>query len=754
MPPRRSQTIFATSWCAAALAAALAAQESPRPVHDRATPGQRGSRQEPAPVPGAEASPRQERAAVFRTRVDAIEVALQVVDGQGRPVTDLRSEEVQIFEDGRRQDLIAFTRVNVPRDVVDASSTRPRWFGPADVVSNRAVGASRIFVLILDDLHVDRRNTERVKEAARRFVERHVETGDLVSVVYTGGRPEAAQDFTRDHARVLAAIDRFIGRKLPPATIERMDQYNRLFRARGRPRFEDLRDPQDGERASHARSAMAVIEGVSSVLARVAGRRKAALVFSEGLDYDLSGLRSRGRVPGAAMGPTVLPDTAPTGGSEADAVGRLDVHSYTHDVLLSLQAALGAAARANVSLYPLDVQGGNTADSLHDLGAPVEDPALGLTAQHVNREMRDAQATLTVLAENTGGFAALTPSDYDEAFSRIVRESSDYYLVAYSPWNPAPDGAYREISVRVTRPGVRISARQGYYAPRRAVKRPFKFVASGISDETSALVMAPVPAAGLSIDAQAVAFRHDRSGKTADVFVTAHIDGRELAGASAAAGVSNTIELALIAVDSGGRLHAATGRAIDIRLDAVASDMLRNAGYRVVSRVRLGPGRYQIRQAVRERSGSRSGSIFADIEVPDFSKRPSMSGILLTSGHVATLPTSTDEETYARLPVLPSVHRAFAPDDVLAAVVEVYDAAPKGLDVVTSIRDARGVERHGQVTRVAGSELQAAGGIYHHAIQIPLKELDGDLLLTIAARPAGAATGGVSRRVAFHVARP
>ena len=163
-------------------------------------------------------------------------------------------------------------------------------------------------MLVLDDLHVDRRNT-RAREAGGAEVSSndYVEPDDLVAVVYTGVRPDAAQDFTSDRRLMLAAIDKFIGRKLPPATVERMEQYNTLFRARGAPRFEDLRDKQDGERAFNARSAMASIESISALLARVTGRRKAALVFSEGIDYDLAGLRTRGR--SAAVGPTVLAPT-------------------------------------------------------------------------------------------------------------------------------------------------------------------------------------------------------------------------------------------------------------------------------------------------------------------------------------------------------------------------------------------------------------------------------------------------------------
>jgi VWFA-related protein len=690
------------------------------------------------------------RAPVFRSRVDAIEIEMRVLDRGGTAISDLDRAEVEVLEDGRRQDILAFTRVSVPPSSQEPAGHPAASFRPSDVTSNRVADSSRLFVLILDDLHVDRRNTMQVKEAARRFVERHVQPGDLVSVVYTGVRPDAAQDFTADARLMLAAIDKFVGRKLLPATIERMDQYNMLFRARGRPAFEDLRDPQDGERAFNARSAMAAIEAVSTALARVTGRRKAALLFSQGLDYDLSTLRSQGRSAGAT-GPTVLPSTVPTGGSEVDALGRFGVHSYAHDVLLSLQSAMSAAARANVVLYPVDVQGGNTTDTLADLGAPADDPSLGLTAQHVNQEMRDAQETLTVLAANTGGFAALTPSAYDDAFARIVHESSEYYLLAYSPWNPAPDGTYRDISVRVKRPGAQVFARKGYYAPRQPVKRPVRFVGDGVSEETSALVMAPVPTAGLTLDLHAVAFKRDR--KKADVIVTAGVDGPQLTE-PVAERLSNTLELALMATDSAGRVQAATARAIDIRLDEAGTRILRSSGYLVVSRVQLPPGRYQIRQAVRERNGGRQGSVFADVEVPDFSGRMTMSGILLAARRQNPVPTAIDPETFARLALLPSVRRTFSPADELVAAADVYDTSGREMHVTTTLIEASGQERYRRVTKVSGSDFKEAGGTYRHAIEIPLGEASGEMTLVIDAAPVASPADVVTRRVGLVVNRP
>lgn len=690
----------------------------------------------------------------FRSRVDAIEIEMRVADSAGRPVTDLEASDVEVFEDGRRQQIVAFTRVSVPI-VAPSVRTEPSWLPAPDVASNRIANSSRIFVLILDDLHVDRRNSDQVKKAARRFVEDHLQPGDLASVVYTGARPEAAQDFTTDPRLLCRAIDQFVGRKLPAATVVRMEHYNQFFRARGRPQFEDLRDPYDAERAFNARAAMGSIEAVALVLARVNGRRKAAILFSEGVDYDLSGLRSRGKVGGAAAGATVLPSNAPTGGSEVDAVGRTDVHSYAEDVLLSVQTAIGAAARANVALYGVDAHGDVSA-SVADLGAPVHDPRLGLTPEHVIQETRDAQESLAMLATNTGGFVALAPSDYDEVFGRIIRESSEYYVVAYSPWNIAPDGTYRDLTVNVNRPGVQVSARRGYYAAREPEKRPFRFVAEGISEETSALIMSPVPNAGLSLELQTIARQGE--GKLADVIVTAQLDGRELSDDAPGGALTNTFEQALVAIDSGGRVHAATGRAVDVKLEGDARPLLRDSGYRIVSRVQLPPGRYQIRQALRERVTNRQGSVFADVEVPDFSKGIAMSSVLVTSIRAGAVPTSIDPETYTLLSVLPSVRRSFRSDDELIVVTEVYqNDRTRPIEVTTTLRDAADEERYRHATKVEARALRAAGGRYRHTLQVPLQRLSGRVVLSVEARQGSSARDVVTRRVPLAVipaARP
>lgn len=685
--------------------------------------------QQPAPPP------------VFRARVDAIEVEMRVVDRLDRPVIDLKANEVEVFEDGRRQQIIGFRRVSVPVDAPSKTNVSPAAGAPADVVSNRGAAASRIFVLLLDDLHVDAPNSMRVKEVARSFVDRHVQPGDLVSVVYSSGNADAAQDFTSDRGLLLAAIDKFVGRKIRSATVERMQEYNLVFRGRTAPQFEDLRDKEDGARAFNARSALGSLENICSVLARVRDRRKAMIIFSEGIEYDLSGLRSRSVVRSRRQGPA-----AATPGPELEAIGRPDLNSHASDVLLSMQSAVGSAARANVTLYPIDLHHGDVSDALAALGAPLENPDLGLTPEDVAAEMSDAQATLWLLAENTGGFATLAASNYDGVFSRIVEESSEYYLLAYSPLNVVPDGRFRAISVNVRRPDTRVSARRGYYGPRGPSKRVAHVIGPGISEETGELAMAPLPSAGLSLELNTVALRGDTK---ADVIVTVQIDGQELAPESVSA-VANTLEVALMAIDSAGRVQDAAGTAFDVRLDEQTTRIMRRAGYRSISRLRVPPGRYQIRAAVRERQGGRHGSVYGYVDVPDFSKRLGMSGVLLTSPSTGLVPTSIDAATQKRLRVMPAVRRTFPAGDRLSAALEVYNAPlSRNLHLTTTLVDGTRKEIYRRVADLDQTRVNQADGAYVHEVEIPLEKTMGELLLVIEASSGGQP---VIRRVAFSVA--
>jgi hypothetical protein len=70
----------------------------------------------------------------------------------------------------------------------------------------------------------------------------------------------------------------------------------------------------------------------------------------------------------------------------------------------------------------------------------------------------------TILTAGTGGFMVRYLDDMSQAFGRIVRDTSTYYVIGYQPDNATMDGKVRKIEVKSSVPGVKVRARKSYAA--------------------------------------------------------------------------------------------------------------------------------------------------------------------------------------------------------------------------------------------------------------------------------------------------
>ena len=157
-----------------------------------------------------------------------------VTDEHGGVVPALTAGDFEIFERGQRQTIGTFAEVSLPL-VRPLQATAP--VAASDVRTNQRRPEGRIYVLVLDDHHVGVGRTGTVQNAAREFLNRQVQAGDLVAVVTTTGVGGAFQDFTEDGALASAAIDRFVGR-LPgeTAALQKTAEDAFVARAAARPR--------------------------------------------------------------------------------------------------------------------------------------------------------------------------------------------------------------------------------------------------------------------------------------------------------------------------------------------------------------------------------------------------------------------------------------------------------------------------------------------------------------------------------------
>jgi VWFA-related protein len=128
----------------------------------------------------------------FRTGTTLVEVSA-IVTRDGRPVTDLRPDEVTVLDNGVPQPLVSFEFVNLGQ--VD---------GPAQ---------RRDFLVVLDTLHVDPTRTSQMIDTVLALIDR-LGPHDRVAVAATGP-PDDALDLTTDHEAARAFVRR--GRGQQPA---------------------------------------------------------------------------------------------------------------------------------------------------------------------------------------------------------------------------------------------------------------------------------------------------------------------------------------------------------------------------------------------------------------------------------------------------------------------------------------------------------------------------------------------------------
>jgi hypothetical protein len=396
-------------------------------------------------------------------------------------------------------------------------------------------------------------------------------------------------------------------------------------------------------------------------------------------------------------------------------------------VMDTLRQATAAAARGNVSFYAIDPRGlGGLSAEMMEIQPVFDDPSLGLDTQGLDRDFQRSQDSLRVLADETSGFAAVNTNDFNSAFARVVKDNSAYYVLGYYPPGQRKDGRFHKLEVRVSRPGLRVRARSGYSTPRGGTARPPSLAGGETPALLATLLDAPLPRPGLPMAVQAAAF--EGQGGKDNVVLAVQVAGQAFRFAEKDGASHDTLELSVLAVDAAGKTTAKNHK-VQLDLKPRTRQMVETGQFRVLSTLDLAPGRYQIRVAGRTAAADIAGSVFYDLDVPDFDKPPlALSGIVLTSATARLIPTAGAVESLKEvLPGPPTTIRSFYPFDTLALVAEIYDeeTTPHTLDVLTTLTGADGTVafRTADERQTGARRGEGARAPIVHSAQIPLKEV-------------------------------
>jgi VWFA-related protein len=594
-------------------------------------------------------------------------------------------------------------------------------------VRNNLTGADgRIYLIVLDDLHTHALRSPRTKVAARQFIERFVGANDLAAVIHTGGRTDANQDFTSNQRLLLQAVDQFMGRKLRSSTLNRIDDVGRRA---GTPLADDpAMDLDDRERGYHARSALDTVRNLSQYLGNIRGRRKAIVMFSEGIDYNIYDVMSMYN----------------TGATEASTV-----MEATRDLI-------AAATRANVAVYGVDPRGLGGFEELAEVQSFPDDTTLGLGQSSLFNETRLGQDSLRTMSEETGGFAVVNRNDFADAFQRIVDDNSSYYVMGYYSTNERRDGRFRKITVRLkNRPGLTVRARKGYVAPRGRAPETRAAAKDGASPELKEAIESPLPLPALPLAVTASVFKGPAA--KGSVVISTFVNGSTLPFVEKDGVFTNDLEVLGIATDAKGKSFATDRNTVNLRMKPDTANRVTATGFRVIQSLDLAPGKYVLRVAVRESHTAKAGSVSYDIEVPDFTKGPlTMSDLALTSAMSGIAPTIRPKDPLEKLLPGPlTTYREFLPDDEVGVFTEIYDNVRQAhtTEVLVTVKAEGGQTVFETREERDSAELAGRAGGYGIDTRIPLKSMaPGLYVLRVEATARLGDRPTVFRETVFRVA--
>jgi VWFA-related protein len=606
---------------------AVRAQQTPPPPPT--PPAQQQQQQTPPPpqtTPPAQPAPGQQQP-VFRGEVDVIRLDVSVLDKDRRPVRGLTADDFTVIEEGKPQRLVAVSEV----DMAENDPAPSAWMRhvPRDVAVNDLadqVGDGRVVAIVMDDWNIPFDDLDIIIGArtAGRYIIDQLGPSDIAAVIY----PQQAgktQDFTDDRAKLIEAIDKF-----DPPEFKFVQAAPMGPGPGGADMSQRFSPALMRSQCQRNQPTVPVLDTLAARLATVPNRRKTIFLVSVGIPLDF--VNTRG-CPG-------------------------ELNDLMFDVFRKSQ-------RANINIYGVDPAGYRgyemyLTNPIRRGGRPAARTLPLNAAQQAARRLREFHE---ITAEYTGARAIVNTDALQDEIDLVFAEAGSYYLVGYQTSNGKPDGKFRKVEVKCKRPGVTVRSRSGYYAPKEGTLATAEQRATPTTNDLGLSGMFSPAGLALRAVATPIARSAKQGSREADVAVVLTVRLPPARGA-----IPETLTVVKTLYDGEGRAGPPSQEKRALTLQATSGDELR---YDVYQRLTLSPGRYTLRLNATSTAVDRSGSVYADFEVPDFT-RPVITASSIMLGTHPPESTKRDDPLAGILPIVPTSARDFGPGETVAAFLRVF----------------------------------------------------------------------------------
>ncbi|HUS04737.1 MAG TPA: VWA domain-containing protein [Bryobacteraceae bacterium] len=384
-----------------------------------------------AQSPAPSGQPAQPPAPVFRSTTRLIQLNVVVQNRKGEPVSDLRKEDFTVFENKKPQQIAVFSMDSTAKRIASESKL------PQNIFSNRLAARTgvpgSVTVLLIDSLNTRWQDQVYAKQQVRQFLQQ-IQPGDHIAVYSLGRGLKILHDYTTDASTLLQKLAKFQGENLPDlAASERPSDSGTTGDVLGLASLGESSAAADFYTANRVVNTLKALEAIAAHLAGIPGRKN-LIWLSGGFPLNI-------------------------GFDEIPEPGKVSEKRSFSD---EMDTAIRALNNANLAVYPVDARGLITlsefsADNPSTAGAQPQ-PSLKPTVENLD--------TMEELASRTGGRASYNSNDLKNAIRRAMEDSRVSYTIGFYSADPTPDNKFRELKVKVDRPGVSIRHRKGYFALR------------------------------------------------------------------------------------------------------------------------------------------------------------------------------------------------------------------------------------------------------------------------------------------------
>ena len=601
----------------------------------------------------ATAQQQPEPAVKFSSTSNLVVVDVTVRDRSGKTVDNLEKTDFQVFEDGKQQQISVFELqkliVEQPLPKLPPMPKPDPFEEPKLPVARQntinvpapeepSYQDKRLLVLFFDFSSMQAPDQIRAQQSAIKFLEEKMGPSDMVSILTFSSRLRIEQDFTNDRETLREIINAFRIGEMGDMALDADDA-----------------DPDSGEDTGAAFVAdetefnmfntdrkLAALEQAAKKLA-VLPQKKALVYFSSG-------------------------------------VGKTGVENQSQ-----LRATINTAMKSNVMFYPVDARGlaaippGGDASKFAPRGTGV----FSGKQQNMERAKHlNAQETLTSLAADTGGKAFLDSNDLSMGIVQAQRDVKSYYILGYYSQNDKPDGRFRRISVKLTRPvQARLEHRPGYYA-----NKVFNaFNKEDREQQLSEALSLGNPVTDLPMVMEVDYFRIDEERYFVPVSIK--IPGSKIQLAKKGSNEVTEFDFIGQILDERRRAAGSVRDGVKVKLTEEDAARLGRRNFQYDTGFVLKPGKYHVKFVARENLTGKMGTFETRFTVPDLSGNEDalrVSSVIWGSQRVelAQAVGMADKEkklqqanplVYEGQKLIPSITRVFRKDQNIYIYCEVYD---------------------------------------------------------------------------------